>query len=64
MTIQSTLAQPHSEDYSHIEPLPDPPRKPDMAQRKSLSTIDGTLGPHFAAFSDVLLTGENLCAHR
>ena len=26
--------------------------------RKSLSTIDGTLGPHFAAFNDVLLTGE------
>ena len=58
MTTQTTLAQPHSEDYSHIEPLPDPPREPDMVQRKSLSTIDGTLGPHFAAFNDVLLTGE------
>ncbi len=58
MTTQITLAQPHSEDYSHIEPLPDPPREPDMVQRKSLSTLDGTLGPHFAAFNDVLLTGE------
>ena len=58
MTTQTTLAQPHSEDYSHIEPLPDPPREPDMVQRKSLSTIDGTLGPHFAAFDNVLLTGE------
>jgi Uma2 family endonuclease len=29
-----------------------------MVQRKSLSTLDGTLGPHFAAFNDVLLTGE------
>ena len=58
MTTQSTLAQPHSEDYSHIQPLPDPPREPDMVQRKSLSTIDGTLGPHFAAFDDFLLTGE------
>jgi len=29
-----------------------------MVQRKSLSTIDSTLGPHFAAFDDVLLTGE------
>ena len=58
MTTQATLAQPHSEDYSHIEPLPDPPRKPDMVQRKSLSTLDGTLGPHFAASDDVLLTGE------
>ena len=58
MTTQSTLAQPHSEDHSRIEPLPDPPREPDMVQRKSLSTIDGTLGPHFAAFDDILLTGE------
>ncbi len=58
MTTQSTLAQPHSEDYSHIEPLPDPPREPDMVQRKSLSTLDGTLGPHFAVLDDVLLTGE------
>ena len=58
VTTQSTLAQPHSEDYSHIEPLPDPPREPDMVQRKSLSTIDGTLGSHLAAFSDVLLTRE------
>ena len=58
MTTQTTLAQPHSEDYSRIEPLPDPPREPDMVQRKSLSTIDGTLGPHFAAYDDVVLTGE------
>ena len=58
MTTQSTLAQPYSEDYSQMEPLPDPPREPDMVQRKSLSTLDGTLGPHFAAFNDVLLTGE------
>ena len=58
MTTQTTLAQPHPEDYSHIQPLPDPPREPDMVQRKSLSTMDGTLGPHFAAFDDVLITGE------
>ena len=58
MTTQTTLAQPHPEDYSHIEPLPDPPREPDMVQRKSLSTLDGTLGPHFVALDDVLLTGE------
>ena len=58
MTTQTTLAQPHSQDHSHIDPLPDPPREPDMVQRKSLSTLDGTLGPHFAAYSDILLTGE------
>ena len=58
MTTQTTLAQPHPQDYSHIQPLPDPPREPDMVQRRSLSTLDGTLGPHFSAFDDVLLTGE------
>ena len=58
MTTQTTLAQPHSEDHSHIQALPDPHREPDMVQRKSLSTLDGTLVPHFAAFDDVLLTGE------
>ena len=58
MTTQSTLAQPHSEDYSHIEPLPDPHREPDAVRRKSLSTVDNTLGPHFVQFSDVLITGQ------
>ena len=58
MTTQSTLAQPHLEDYSHIEQLPDPPREPDAVRRKSLSTLDNTLGPHFVEFSDVLITGQ------
>ena len=62
MTTQSTLAQPHSEDYSRIEPLPDPPREPDVVQRKSISTLDGTLGPHFAEYDDVLLTGKFMYA--
>ena len=57
MTTQSTLAQPHSEDYSRIEPLPDPPREPDAMRRKSLSTLGNILGPQFSAFDDVLLTG-------
>ncbi len=58
MTTQSAPAQPRLKDYLRIQPLPDPPREPDMVQRKSLSTTDGTLGPHFAAFDDVLITGE------
>ena len=28
MTTQTTLAQPHSEDHSQMEPLPDPPMLP------------------------------------
>lgn len=58
MTTQTTLAQPHSENYSRIKQLPDPPQERDATRRKSLSTLDGTLGHHFSAFDDILLTGE------
>ncbi len=58
MTTRSTLAQPQTDDYRDIEPLPDPPRKHDMLQRDSLSTIDGTLRAHFAGRSDVLVCGD------
>ena len=56
MTTQTTL--PQTDDYSHLPPLPDPPREPDMVQRKTLTRTDGTLEPHFADRSDVLITGE------
>ncbi len=58
MTTQSARPQPHAEDYSRIEPLPDPPRDPDMWQRSSLSSIDGTLLAHFAGRDDVLICGD------
>ena len=38
---QATLAQPHSEDYSHIEPLPD--------RRGSLIWCSGRVSPHSTA---------------
>ena len=59
MTTQSTLSQPRIDNYSHIEPLPDPPRKIDMWQRNILSAIDGILIAHFAdRDEDVLVGGE------
>ena len=58
MTTQSVLAQPRIDDYSDIEPLPDPPRKQDMQQRKTLSSIDGVLLAYFADRGDVLFCGE------
>ena len=52
MTTQSALAQPR------IEQLPDPPREPDMVQRKTLNSIDSTLLAYFTGSDDVLITGE------
>ena len=49
---------PHISDYSHLEPLPDPPRNYDMQQLDSLLTAGGTLQAHFANRSDVLISGE------
>ena len=59
MTTQSALPQRQIDDYSHIEPLPDPPRKIDMWQRNILSAIDGVLIAHYAGRDeDVLVGGE------
>ena len=57
MTTPSAL-KPAYADYSHIEPLPDPPREPDMQQRMTLSSFDSTLRAYFAYRDDVLVCGE------
>ena len=59
MTTRSTLTQSRTDRYSHIVPLPDPPRKIDMWQRNILSKIDAILIAHFADIDeDVLVGGE------
>ena len=58
MTTQSVLTQPRLHRYSHIEQLPDPPRKQDMLHRQTLSSIDGALSAYFADRNDVLVGGE------
>ena len=63
MTTRSSLKQPHTVDYSKLEPLPDPPREPDMNQRITNSAFDGTLIPHFAGRGDVLVCGEGYLRH-
>ena len=64
MTTQSTLTHDRIDPYSHIEPLPDPPRKIDMRQRNTLSAIDGILIAHFADLDeDVLVGGEGYLRH-
>ena len=58
MTTRGSLKQPNTVDYTKLEPLPDPPREPDMNQRITNSAVDGMLIPHFAYRGDVLVCGE------
>ena len=66
MTTQRAVAtQPGAGQQTAREPkLPDPPRKKDMQQRRSLSIMDGTLLPHFAHRRDVLVSGGGYLCFR
>ena len=57
MTTKRKL-RPRVEDYAHLEPLPDPPKEPDMQQRMSTKAIDKILDLHFAHRDDVLICGD------
>ena len=63
MTTRSKLKQRQLVDYSHVEPLPDPHREPDMNQRRRIRAFDGILVPHFASRGDVLVSGEGYLRH-
>ena len=56
MTTQSPIARKRK-DYSHIKPLPDPPKEPDMRQNDVLMYTFPTLQAYFAGREDVLLGG-------
>ena len=58
MTTRGSLKKPDTGDYSHLEPLPDPPREPDMQQRKRTAAFDAILMAHFAHRNDVLISGD------
>ncbi len=58
MTTQRVLTKPRIPDYPTVEPLPDPPREPDMEQRTHLTMIDGTVLPHLVDREDVFFGGE------
>ena len=50
--------RPQIADYSHLEPLPDPPpREPDLQQDRQLFDFRGMLALHFAHREDVLIAG-------
>ena len=53
-----TTLRPQIADYSHLEPLPDPPpREPDLQQDRQLFDFRSMLGLHFAHQEDVLIAG-------
>ena len=62
MTTRSTL-KPQIADYSHLEPLPDPEREPDMQQTEGIFSFHGILRPHFAHRDDMLISGEGYLRH-
>ena len=54
----TTHLRPQIAEYSHLEPLPDPPpREPDMQQDQQLFDFRGMLALHFAHREDVLIGG-------
>ena len=57
MTTPSALTKPHITDYSNIEPLPDPPREPDMMQFDGIYTFAAMLKYRFAGREDTLISG-------
>ncbi len=62
MTTPSTL-KPQVADYTHLEPLPDPPREPDMQQHERLFDAHHALKTHFAGRPDVLISGQGYLRH-
>ena len=62
MTTRSSL-KPAYTDYSHSEPLSDPPREPDIQQPEGVYSFASALTPHFAHRDDVLISGEEYLRH-
>ena len=63
MTTRSAPRRPKPVDYSHIEPLPDPPREPDMQQTKPFLYFGSSLMAHFDDRDDVLISGQGYLRH-
>ncbi len=72
MTIPATERARHLEavlellpppDLSHLEPLPDPPREPDMQQHEWIIYFCAILRLFFANRHDVLVSGQGFLRH-
>ncbi len=63
MATGTALRPPPAGEYAHLEPLPDPPRVPDMQQYDRLVAFDSILRAHFAQRADVLISGQGYLRH-
>ena len=50
-------------DYSHLEPLPDPPREPDMQQYEWIHYFHAILSLFYANRYDILISGDGYLRH-
>ncbi len=58
MATGTALRPPPPGEYAHLEPLPDPPRIPDMQQYMRIASFDSVLRAYFAQRTDVLIAGS------
>ena len=63
MTIKQLVGATVSETLPPDYIMPDPPKTPDMRQRRQLTKIDAVLLAHFRARGDVLVCGEGYLRH-
>ena len=63
MATKIALRSPAPGAYAHVEPLPDPPRIPDMQQYNHLVAFDSIIRAHFAPRADVLISGQGYLRH-
>ena len=63
MATRTALRSPAPGAYAHVEPLPDPPRIPDMQQYNHLVAFDSIIRAHFAPRADVLISSQGYLRH-
>ncbi len=63
MATRTALRPPSPGTYAHLEPLPDPPRIPDMQQHLRIVAFDSVLQAYFAPRADVLICGAGYLRH-
>ncbi len=63
MTTRTALRPQPPGEYAHLEPLPDPPRTPDMQQHIRIVAFDSYLRAYFAQRTDMLVCGGGYLRH-
>ncbi len=63
MATRTVLRPQPPGESAHLEPLPDPPRTPDMQQHIRIAAFDSYLRAYFAGRTDVLVCGGGYLRH-